>query len=978
MTSKFYFIAVAALIMVAGVFKSSGQGVLRQDAGYDFYTHPDKGMDVPFASVTSSEGFTFVTGTSADFDEASGKFQVICIDENGSLVWEKRLPGTTYSSDYGLAITLDEAENVIVSGVKWNGHDMDMLTMKLDASDGTTIWESLYAGTQQFMDVPYKVITDAGGDIIITGITYTGSNTSWLTLKYNASGSLSWAKVMENNLVDSYIEPKDIHVSADGNIGITGYHGNDQYYQCFYTIVYNEAGDVLWDDLYEPGGSELINSSARGITGDEDGNWYVTGILDLNNPKMHTLKYGPTGELMWEKTAVGEWSQGFFIENGENAVYVAGRHFGDWVDDGTLLISYNYDGTENWTQVTNDLIDIRFSLFVLDASGNPVISGLGYDSETFNNRLKAIRYDAGGNVTDEWVYNIENTAFGSFTEYQQLSADAAGNIYMTFNAFYTEIGGVFEVTKVAFSGEGFEWDFRFGKNGASAIELLSTFNDDQNNTYLTGMYDTIIGTDLYRVYVVSKYNSTGSLEWEKLLSGLNGNEANGIQMRVADNGDAYVFLGAEYGGPIRIKKYNTEGVLQWEKEEMPGTHIYEVFTLDNDGNFIMAGSGEYEGTMQFFTRKIAASGEDLWTAYDNRPGYSDELHNVGEVVTDETGNIYLTGKAGTGGWISQETDITILKYSPSGELLWMSSFPEEGMNTVGESVFISSNGDIFVNGYIEDRSNGHQQMLVMKLDEAGEQMWKQYFMESGRRVSSYNTVQLSTGDIIVSGYSVIDGVDNKVILVKYNTDGNLIEVYETEYFRFYRDIHVDAADNLYLYTQMTSSPYPMKPYFSAGAMPLGTLVKLTFDGQMSEEKYYGPELSDFYPCMLLPMNDGRLLLSGKISNEMAQFGGFYFFEAEHVAVGIKEPVLTEAKLAGQVYPNPVKEFAVLPITLDRGADVSIEVLDVSGRTVMVPFIGFMPGGANQVKIDVSELQKGMYIFNVRCGIMKESGKFVVN
>ncbi len=976
MTSKFYVFAVI-LLLFAGILKTSGQGALKDDSGYDFYTHPDKGIDVPFASVTSADGFTFVTGSSADYESAAGLFQVICIDSNGSLVWEKQLPAVTYSTEYGLAIALDNNGDVIVSGVKWNGHDMDMLTLKLNASDGATIWQALYAGDNDFMDVPDEVTTDASGNIAITGITYTGSNTSWLTLKYNSSGSLLWTKVLENNLTDSYIEPKDIHISADGSIGVTGYHGNSEYFQCYYTIVYSETGDVIWSDLYEPEGSEQINSYANGITSDEEGNWYVTGILNTVDPRMHTLKYSQDGNLLWENTAEGELSQALGIENGDGVVYVGGRHFGDWVDDGTLLISYNYDGTENWVQATNDLIDVRPALLTLDASGSPVISAWGYDGGTFDNRLKTIRYDVDGNVTDEWSFNIANIGLGGFNEYMQLAVDATGNFYMMFNSFYTDLGNTFEVAKAEFGEDGFSWDFRFTKGGASAIELLSTYKDAQNNTYLSGMYDSIIGTNLYLVYIVSKYNATGSLEWEQSFSALNDNAANGIQLRVADNGDSYVYLGADFEGPTRIKKFDTHGELQWEIEEMPGTIIYDEFTVDNAGNFILVGSGEEEGVKKFFTRKIASSGEVMWTAYDNRPEYSDELHSVSGVTTDAAGNIYLTGKAGTGGWISQETDITVLKYSPSGELMWLASFPEEGMNTVGTSVYVSLTGDIFVNGYTEDRSNGQQQMLVMRLNQSGEQVWKQNYMESGRRVSSYKTVQLSNGDIIIPGFSVIEGVNNKVIMVKYDQDGNLVDVFETEYNRFYRDVHVDASDNFYLYTQMASSPYPLRPYFSAGAMPLGTLVKLTRDGVMTEELYYGPELSDFYPCMLLPMSDGRLVLSGRIMNEMAQFSGMFFYESEHVAVGIKDPVITDAKMTGQIYPNPANGFTILPITLEGGSDVTIEVLDVSGRLVMIPYSGFMSSGDNRVKIDVAGLEKGMYIYNVKCGAVKETGKFVV-
>ncbi len=217
MTSKTtFFFYLAGLILFSSMLYGQG-GVLtdRSDAGYDFYTHPDKAMNVPFASVTTDDGHTYIAGTSADYASASGNFVIVCINNDGELVWEKRLPVTSYSAEYGMAIGLDETQNIVVSGVKWNGHDVDMLTLKLNASDGEIIWETLFAGDLPYMDVPYKVVTDESGNIYITGITYTGSNASWLTLKYNSAGSLQWSQVLENSLPDSYIEPEDMHVNAE-------------------------------------------------------------------------------------------------------------------------------------------------------------------------------------------------------------------------------------------------------------------------------------------------------------------------------------------------------------------------------------------------------------------------------------------------------------------------------------------------------------------------------------------------------------------------------------------------------------------------------------------------------------------------------------------------------------------------------------------------------------------------------------------
>ena len=125
------------------------------------------------------------------------------------------------------------------------------------------------------------------------------------------------------------------------------------------------------------------------------------------------------------------------------------------------------------------------------------------------------------------------------------------------------------------------------------------------------------------------------------------------------------------------------------------------------------------------------------------------------------------------------------------------------------------------------------------------------------------------------------------------------------------------------------------------------------------------------------MPDGRLMLSGTISNEMDQFGGVYFFESEHITVDINESESSQAARLGQPWPNPAKEYSILPLNLERSGNLRIELNDINGRLVMIPFEGYLTSGNNKVKIDVSQLEKGTYIYTVGFEENKQSGKLLV-
>ncbi|MGE5382237.1 MAG: T9SS type A sorting domain-containing protein [Omnitrophica WOR_2 bacterium] len=963
--------------------KLKNSNAFRDTSGYEFYTHQYKGINVPFDAVTDSDGNIFVTGTSSDFETVRGNFVTIKVNNSGNQVWEKRQSGTKYAAEIGMTLALDADNNPVVSGTVWNGHDMDLVTMKYDATNGEIIWQTTYGGQAQGMDVPSAIAIAPDGSVVVTGITYSGNNITWLTLKYSSTGTILWSEVENNPLPDTWIEPQAIHINSDGKIGITGFNGNDGYWQCYYTVVYNADGSIAWSNQYEDENALDVNSLARSITSDLNGNWYVTGTFNTNSPLMRTLKYSSGGVLDWTDSQVmtEELSDGYSVEtSGTGDIYAAGRHFGNWIDDGTVLISYNEDGTRKWTALTNDLIDVKPVKFTLDQVGNPVISGWGSDPETWNNIIKATRYSTEGIATGGFTYVQQSSEFGGFTDFMKLNMDGADDAYLSFASFYTNLGGAFEVMKIPFVTGITEWDFIYSNENASRSQLLTAYTDANNNTYATGRYDSITFNYLLSSYIIVKYNNVGEVVWEKVFNELNGPMVNGIQARVTPSGDVVVYL-LPMDGIIRIKKYNTSGDLLWETEKAMINPAMFTLLLDEQGNVILAGSAfenESDLTGKFATVKFAsASGEELWTRYTIREGHTDDSFGITVGTTNSLGDIFLGGTAGTGGWFDQALDMVAIKYNAAGELQWLNTFAKENKTTGARGMMVNDDGDIYINGYQEDRETYEQQMTITRIQADGTTAWEKIYGEDGRRVMSYKMVQLSTGELIISGFSVIDGLNNKVILVKLDEQGNQISVIETDYNRFFYDMYLDDADNLYVLNQVAGSGYPYRPYYSAGSMPLAGLFTVKIDETTTEELFYGPELSDFYPAMLVPLKDGRLLMAGTISNEFSMFEGFYFWQSHHVVVGTSNFETAGNAIGGQNTPNPAKGNTEIPINLKSASNIVINIYDLTGRIAMVAYNGQLPAGHHMININVEGLEKGMYLYEVNSGEASESYKMLI-
>ena len=78
-----------------------------------------------------------------------------------------------------------------------------------------------------------------------------------------------------------------------------------------------------------------------------------------------------------------------------------------------------------------------------------------------------------------------------------------------------------------------------------------------------------------------------------------------------------------------------------------------------------------------------------------------------------------------------------------------------------------------------------------------------------------------------------------------------------------------------------------------------------------------------------------------------------------------------------VYPNPAKFDANIRFTNPEGAEVTVEVMDLSGKLVKTVNAGYMSVGQQEVEMNVTDLKSGMYIFKLNSGSYSVTKKFTV-
>jgi len=168
--------------------------------------------------------------------------------------------------------------------------------------------------------------------------------------------------------------------------------------------------------------------------------------------------------------------------------------------------------------------------------------------------------------------------------------------------------------------------------------------------YIGGYGKTNTSSGVYYFYV-AKYNSSGTIQWQRKLEQGTGNNVN--QGFFADSsGNSYltgysVQSGTQYG---IIAKYNSSGTIQWQRRfNGPSSGNGSAVTTDSSGNVYVCGSYPY------LILKYNSSGTLQWQRYFDL--------GMNGVKTDSSGNIYVCGEGPSYKGI-------IAKYNSSGTIQW--------------------------------------------------------------------------------------------------------------------------------------------------------------------------------------------------------------------------------------------------------------------------------------------------------------------
>lgn len=361
--------------------------------------HP--GFAYANALILDSGGNVYVTGLSVGMGE---DYTTIKYDSQGNQLWLTRYNSPFNGEDWANEITIDEKNNVYVTGGSDGANGKkDIATVKYDPN-GNQLWVARYNGPLDQADHGYFMTIDQKGNVYVIGHSEDSSRwqKEWVTIKYDSLGQEQWVRLFSLWSKGQYNAPTGIKFDPSGNVVVTGGSEDSLTHVDYVTIKYDSLGNILW--MARENGPSNGWDWATALDLDAYGNIYVSGYSDGDSAReTATIKYDSNGNKLWEHrysrpgNAYGVHSSPIAIKVKETGkVYIATNSLGIGINqdyDFTTIILDSM-GQQLWVALydgSQHLWDLAFAMAV-DNLGNVYVTGESDPNGNFIYDFVTIKY----------------------------------------------------------------------------------------------------------------------------------------------------------------------------------------------------------------------------------------------------------------------------------------------------------------------------------------------------------------------------------------------------------------------------------------------------------------------------------------------------------------------------------------------------------------------------------------------------------
>ena len=730
---------------------AAGTGAILWERSYD----GPFGQDFPMAVAVDAGGNVIVAGYSdngiTNDVESRVYYTARYAADDGALLWEQRYHSPGHSGE-ARSVAVDAGGNVLVTGISTGTNNWDYCTIKYAAADGALLWERRYDGGTNGHDQPSAVAVDSSGDVIVTGFSYNGEDDDFYTAKYaSMNGATLWEKRS-----DRPGRAQALALAANGDAIVTGSSWTSGNGYDYYTAKYAAVdGALLWQKF---SGGEITDEPAA-IALDAAGNVVVTGYSYHTDTKhdYYTVKYSASdGALRWEKRFSGPMFSDVAMAVAVDTtgdVFVTGTSEGD--DDHYYTIKYAAaDGASLWEEpgrIPADFPDVCRAM-ALDGSGNVFVTGRSF-SRPGSSDIYTVKY-ARTTGAILWERRTDGNAGGG-NEPTGLAVDAQGNVVITGYAARENNYRNFHTVKYAGGNGAILWEQYYHGLGANDDNAPTAIViDSHDDVIVTGFSGALPNWDFY----TAKYaGANGTLMWEKRFDGPASGNDQPAALALDSHGNVIVTgssgnQNSSNHFDFHTVVYDTDGAVLWDRRydgPSKGVDHPAAVAVDPAGNAIVTGTSDTE----YYTAKYASTnGALLWEKRYADP--TNDFSYAYAVAVDSTGNVFVCGNSFAAGYAQLHT----IKYAAgNGAFAWERTTP--GLVTVGAPValLIDSDENVIVAGSVSGPPPAnYQDFYVAKLAaHDGRVLWQRYYDGPGEQTELLAPRGLAARDgmVVLAGTS---------------------------------------------------------------------------------------------------------------------------------------------------------------------------------------------------------------------------------
>jgi hypothetical protein len=442
-----------------------------------------------------------------------------------------------------------------------------------------------------------------------------------------------------------------------------------------------------------------------------------------------------------------------------------------------------------------------------------------------------------------------------------------------------------------------------------------------------------------------------------------------------------------------------------------------------DGNYVITGNTRSfgAGLSDVGLMKVDPNGNLLWIKT-----FGGALEDEGySVIQTADGNYVITGYTysfGAGG-----SDVGLMKVDPNGNLIWLKSLGGPTTDS-GNEVIQTTDGSLIIVGhtYIEDPPNSRYNVLLIKTDANGNQLWSKSYGSGLFYTYGFSVIQTPDGGFAIAGSLISATVLSNVFFIKTDSNGN--EIYHTEFGGNGSDDGVSmvlTSDGNFIIAGYTDS-------FGAGSYDIA-LMKVNPNGNLLWIKTFGGTEEDVGRS-IIQTADGNYVITGTTNSfnalqtdiglmkvdtngnllwikiiggnntevgwDVKQIAGggyiitgttnsfgagnydVYLLKFHPDVADVEDEFVVSNFFLDQNYPNPFNPGTIIKYQVPELSFVTIKVYDVLGNEVATLVNEEKPAGEYEVEFRVNSdagqnLSSGIYFYQLKADSFIETKKMLL-